>query len=463
MDIHTLAHERFNIPYLRPFQELVIRGIIDEDRPSSHHRPTVVILPTGSGKSLCFMLPALLVEGLVVIVYPLLSLMNDQRRRFERADIPCVQLQGGQSPKTRQHIFSKLEAGVKVVITNAETLSQPQILSQLARHTISLLVLDEAHTIVKWGKGFRPSLAELGPFLRYLPIRQLLLFTATADEEVLTELDRLILYGKQSHLIKASSDRPNISYHTAHTLSKRRAVNTFLAPSSSRPALVFCPTRRLCETMSEHYRIANPTIPTSFYHAGLTREERVEKEGWFMENTEAVLFATNAFGMGVDKSDIRTVIHTYIPQDVLAFLQESGRGGRDGKSCHSLLLLQPPYDHPSPLLPLFDQNQTCIRRLLLEALEEEAVHCSGCDVCDQTISTQREGERAILAPLRFKPLSYTTASLIALLKDDTLRYHHAGHLATWQTSEIAEAIEYLIEEGKIKKCKRSGRLYRPLR
>ena len=143
MDIHTLACERFNIPYLRPFQELVIRGIIEGDRPSSHHRPTVVILPTGSGKSLCFMLPALLVQGLVVIVYPLLSLMNDQRRRFERADIPCVQLQGGQSPKTRQHIFSKLEAGVKVVITNAETLSQPQILSQLARHTISLLVLDE--------------------------------------------------------------------------------------------------------------------------------------------------------------------------------------------------------------------------------------------------------------------------------------------------------------------------------
>lgn len=463
MDIHALAQQRFNIPYLRPFQELVIRGIIEDDRPSTHHRPTTVILPTGSGKSLCFMLPALVMDGLVIIVYPLLSLMNDQRRRFERAAIPCVQLQGGQNPHIRRRIFEQIAGGVKVVITNAETLSQSQIISSLSRYTISLMVLDEVHTIVKWGKGFRPQLAELGPFLNHLPIRQLLLFTATADTEVLTELGRLILQGRPTHIIKGCSDRPNISYHTAHALSKRRAVNTFLSSPLSRPALVFCPTRRLCETMSEQYATTNPTIPTTYYHAGLSKEERTEKEAWFITNTEAVLFATNAFGMGVDKSDIRSVIHTYVPQDVLAFLQESGRGGRDGKRCHSLMILQPRTGTASPLLPLFEQRAQCIRTLLLAALDEDVEHCSGCDVCDQTLFHQREGERAILSALRFKPLSYTIFTLTALLTDDSIPYRHAGHLADWHRSEVVEAIEQLIAEGEIKRHRRSGRLYLPLR
>ncbi len=463
MNIHALARERFNIPYLRPFQELVISGVIENDRSSSHHRPTVVILPTGSGKSLCFMLPALVVDGLIVIVYPLLSLMNDQRRRFERAGIACTQLQGGQSPTERRACFAALEAGTKVVITNAETLSQEPIISELSRHTISLLVLDEAHTIVSWGTGFRPILAELGPIIGHLPIRQLLLFTATADNTVLNELGRLILNNRTAHLIKASSDRANISYHTARVLSKRRAVNTFLSPSESRPALVFCPTRRTCETMSAHYKKANPTIPASFYHAGLSKEERRARENWFIAESEAVLFATNAFGMGVDKSDIRTVIHTYAPSDALSFLQESGRGGRDGKHCHSLFLLKETPPHPSLITSIFSQTSTCIRALLLKALDEESEHCSGCDVCDHTIFTKREGEEAILSALRYKPLSYTTVTLMSHLEDDTTRHRHSGHLSSWQKGEIIEAIELLVAEGKIRRLKRSGRLYRPLR
>lgn len=463
MDIHALARERFNIPYLRPFQELVISSVIEHDRPSSHHRPTVVILPTGSGKSLCFMLPALVAQGLVVIVYPLLSLMNDQRRRFERSGIACVQLQGGQSPGQRRACFAQIEAGAKVVITNAETLSQETIIAELSRHPISLLVLDEAHTIVSWGTGFRPILAELGPIIDHLPIRQLLLFTATADNRVLSELGRLILFNRRAHLIKASSDRPNISYHAARVLSKRRAVNTFLSSPESRPALVFCPTRRTCETMSAHYKEANPTICASFYHAGLSKEERKERERWFIEADNAVLFATNAFGMGVDKSDIRTVIHTYAPPDVLSFLQESGRGGRDGKHCHSLVLLKEAVPHGSAITDIFEQTTQCYRALLLRALDEEGEHCTGCDVCDKTIPAKREGEEAILCALRHKPLSYNVATLTSLLSDDTVRHRHAGHLSSWRRSEIIEAIELLIAEGRIKRLKRSGRLFLPLR
>lgn len=461
MDIHAIAQQRFNIPYLRPFQQLVIKRIIEDDRPQSHHRPTVVILPTGGGKSLCYMLPATVVEGLIIIVYPLLSLMNDQRRRFERAGIECVQLQGNQSIQRRRHCFAQIDDGVKVVITNAETLEQPQILSQLGRHTISVLVLDEAHTIVSWGKGFRPSLARLGLLITHLPVRQLLLFTATADALVLAELNRLIYPNRRSHLIRASSNRANISYHVTFTLSPRRAVTTYLKMPQSRPALVFCRTRRLCETMSEHFRFCHPAIPTFYYHAGLSKAERQRIEDAYIDDRGAVLFATNAFGMGVDKSDIRTVIHTYLPPDALSFLQESGRGGRDGRHCHSLVLLKANDVPSSPLYAIFSQDSVCFRSLLLNALDERVDTCSGCDVCDNTYYKTSEGEQAIIAAVRHKVLGHSVASLIEQLTDDRIRYRHSGHLAGWQACEVNEAIQTLIAAKKIRALKRGGRLYCP--
>lgn len=453
MDLDSIATKHFNIPYLRPFQRLVIESIAEHDHYKGGHRAMLVILPTGSGKSLCFMLPSYFVEGLVVVVYPLLALMEDQRLRFEEAGIHCVVLKGGQTHRERQRIFQELDEGCKVVITNAETLNGSAVLAQLGRKPISLLVIDEAHTIVSWGEGFRPKLTSLGSITQHLPARQLLLFTATADEKVIVGLGRL--FGK-FNIIQASSDRANISYHTMKTLSKRRAINTLLQTPESRPALVFCPTRASCEQMLAHYQSQNSHIPSARYHAGLSKSQRAHLERWFIGNPASVLFSTNAFGMGVDKKNIRTVVHLSLPSDVLSYLQESGRGGRDGRACHAVVLMDKP--DSTPMGRLFWRADSCYRKGLLLALGEEIEHCSGCDWCYGQQNYRREGEEPIIAAVREKPFAFTVSSLVQLLVTDRPFDRLSGHLKSWHPSEIREAIQILIAEEKLTQWPFGGRL-----
>ncbi|HPK64233.1 MAG TPA: DEAD/DEAH box helicase, partial [Sphaerochaeta sp.] len=166
-DITSLARERFGINAVRPFQYLVIKRILEEDKKENPHPGMIVTLPTGSGKSLCFMLPALAVSGLTIIVYPLLALMSDQVRRFEEAKIPVLCLKGGQSKKERMEILSDL-ANVRALVTNAETLAHPRVLSALLHIPISMIVIDEAHTIERWGSSFRPALRTLSSLIAHL-------------------------------------------------------------------------------------------------------------------------------------------------------------------------------------------------------------------------------------------------------------------------------------------------------
>ncbi|MFA5448418.1 MAG: RecQ family ATP-dependent DNA helicase [Sphaerochaeta sp.] len=456
MDLDRLAVTHFGIPYLRPFQRLVVDTIATHDRGETVGRTQLVILPTGSGKSLCFMLPALFVEGLIIIIYPLLALMEDQRRRFSMAGIECVVLRGGQSQEERQQIYQSLDRGCKVVITNAEMLANSSVLSQLARRTISLLVIDEAHTVVSWGEGFRPKLALLGTFGHHLPARQLLLFTATADEQVITGLKRL--FGTLN-IIHGNSDRPNISYHVVKTLSKRRAITGLLQESQSRPALVFCPTRALCERLQAHYHIQNPTIDSAWYHAGLSKSERSRLEGWFIDHPSGVLFSTNAFGLGVDKKNVRTVVHCALPADALSYLQESGRAGRDGNHSHAVVLMQGPEE--SPLGRIFWSTTSCYREGLLQALGEEMEYCNGCDVCDGQQHFRREGEEPIMRAVRERPFGLTTSSLVQLLMIDQPFDRLSGHLRAWHPSEIREAIQTLITEKKLIQWRFGSRLTLP--
>lgn len=296
--IHTLAKEVFGIHTLRPFQHVVIQRILELDQQSVDHRGLLVTLPTGSGKSLCFMLPSLLVEGLTIIVYPLLSLMNDQVRRFTSKGIGCVAIQGGQTQELRKRLFDDLALQkCKVVITNAECMGQASVIAELARHRISLLVIDEAHTIVRWGEGFRPALAALGPLIAFLPIKQVLCFTATADDGVVEGLNHLIFTKHKPHVVRASSDRPNISYHVFRTLCKDHTLSTLLEHSLSRPAIVFCNTREGTHFACNAFLRSHPGIPCRYYHAGLDANQRKALEAWFENQKEGVLFSTNAFGI----------------------------------------------------------------------------------------------------------------------------------------------------------------------
>ncbi|MGE4584120.1 MAG: RecQ family ATP-dependent DNA helicase [Sphaerochaeta sp.] len=452
-DIDRLAATFFSIHALRPFQQLVIHHILEHDRSTADHDGTLVTLPTGSGKSICFMLPSLLVEGLTVIVYPLLSLMQDQRRRFAQANIPCICLRGGQTKEQRRLLFARLPE-TKVVITNAECLCQTQVFSILAQFTISLLVLDEAHTIVRWGEGFRPILASVGTILAHLPIRQLLCFTATADQPVVQGLDRLVFHHRPVYRVKGSVDRQNISYHVVRTLCKEHAIARLLGNAALRPALVFCPTRGESEHGAYDFLLSHPGVPVRYYHAGLTSQARNHLEEWFLKQSDGVLYATNAFGMGVDKKNIRTVVHHTLPSDILAFLQESGRAGRDGRPAVSIILLDE-RERSSPTASIFSNTTTCFRMQLVGALDETLESCSGCDICNGTLGLRREGQSSIIQAVGLHPFQFSPGSLTAYLQQGGVAFRE---------KHLRKAIGSLLDQ-HILCCtnKNRRRLYLPIR
>ncbi|WP_320130216.1 RecQ family ATP-dependent DNA helicase [uncultured Sphaerochaeta sp.] len=460
--INSIAKNTFGLSSLRPYQSLVIQRILEQDSDSSDHRGMLVILPTGSGKSVCFMLPSLLVTGLTVIVYPLLSLMNDQVRRFEKGNIHCVCIRGGQTKDQRSKLWETLEKQkASVVITNAECMGTPQVISHLSLFSISLLVVDEAHTVVQWGKSFRPSYQSLGTIISFLRVRQILAFTATASEEITTDLTTMLFMGVPPHLVRGNADRENIIYHAHVTLSKSREIAMILAPRNSRPAVVFCATRKECELAFEQFLSANPLIPCRYYHAGLSREARACLETWFEGQVEAVLFATCAFGLGVDKKNIRTVIHRTLCANAESYLQESGRAGRDGAKAHAYVLLGTEetkrYSKGTQafrsLYEIFFLRQDCFRSQLVALLNSEVESCNGCDVCNNHYFRYPDGYTQILSVVLTRPLTYSPRKLASLLVNKEDGDSQSGILSSWEEASLTEAIETLVEQGVLKLAK----------
>ena len=326
--IEKTLHESFHMSYLLPAQRAVITRIM-ENSLRKEESDSITIMPTGMGKSLCFMLPALMLHPrYTILTYPLLSLMNDQAKRLAEAHIPYALIKGGMEAKERQREIERLKRDeASILITNAESLIiliKRSMLDFLVGN-IELFVIDEAHTAVTWAESFRPALKEIRGISEYLRPHQRLCFSATCDSAILAGLKRDILANSDALVLRLSSDRPNIFYAALRSLSRKRDIGKILQSEERRPALVFCSYRSETE---EYYQYFKDSFPSFYYHAGLERERKEEIEKLFHASDKAILFATNAYGMGVDKKDIRTVIHLHAPEDAASFLQESGRGGR---------------------------------------------------------------------------------------------------------------------------------------
>jgi ATP-dependent DNA helicase RecQ len=360
------ALRRWNLSYLFPYQELVIQNLLDHDELCQ-----AVVLPTGAGKSLCFQLPAELLPHPTLVIYPLRSLTADQKRRSDRAGLATEVLQGGQTKKQRNAIWRKLESGqVRLLLSNPETLSQPHVLERLKKIHLSHVVIDEAHCVELWGNSFRPGYRLLGPVLQTLNVSRMTAFTATASARVVDDWAASVFGGRPFSLIRASADRPNIDFAREPYLSLRISLPRAIL-REQRPAVVFCRSREHVRRWAHHVN-RETALDVRFYHAGLSREEKTAVETWFFNSEDGVLFATNAWGMGVDKSNVRTVFHLEMPERPEDYLQEAGRGGRDGEPARAVLFI--------PSLAETDV-EPCRRVALLAALGEESPACSGCDVC----------------------------------------------------------------------------------
>ena len=409
--IAEAARRHFAVPYLYPIQRFVISNTLEE-------KNQIVVLPTGAGKSLCFQLPARIGSGLTVVVFPLLSLLEDQLGRCRQADLRAEALRGGQSSGERRRLLGQLRSGkIDLLLTTPETLesiSSDKISGRqwLMNTPIAHLVVDEAHCVSEWGESFRPAYLRMGETLRRLKFRCLTAFTATASPRILERIKKVLFPDREAAILSAHPDRPNIRYSVIPTLSKIRTL-VGLLETAPRPVLVFSRTRSGAERTARVLRRRLPGLDTRFYHAGLNREERRRIEAWYKASTDGVLTATSAYGMGVDKSDIRTVIHVDIPYSPEAYLQETGRAGRDGSTVEAVLLysaedlgfadlLSPRPEHSSTdhlgaqapaafAAERFDQmlgyaldSNRCRREQLLDFLGQERTACSGCDAVSYT-------------------------------------------------------------------------------
>ncbi|UKI54075.1 MAG: ATP-dependent DNA helicase RecQ [Treponema sp.] len=263
-----------------------------------------------------------------------------------------------------------------------------KLTGRLKEYGISHIAIDEAHCVSEWGDTFRPAYLELGKILRTLDVPVVTAFTATASPEVLARISD-VLFNGEAHIVRSESDRPNIHYYVKKVASKKAAA-LVLAKTEARPMIIFCGTRSRTEDMAQELNTAFGAETAKFYHAGMERGEKTKIEEWFFSRKDAVLCATCAYGMGVDKKDIHTVVHLDPPQTAEAYIQEAGRGGRDGSVANAILLwnfedslrfAEFPSGSRKAALREFAGTKSCRRQVLLDALGAEQAVCSGCDIC----------------------------------------------------------------------------------
>jgi RecQ family ATP-dependent DNA helicase len=337
---------RFGLERFRPGQREAVQAALDG-------RDSLVVMPTGGGKSLCYQLPALAGDsdptraggGLVVVVSPLIALMSDQWRRLERAGVRASMLASGMEEGHNERALRELEAGdTQLVLAAPERFASAAFRRALARRRVTLLVVDEAHCVAEWGHDFRPDYLRLHDAIESLGRPAVMAATATATPRVAREIAaRLGL--REWVSIRSGFDRPNLTFDVASVegkgaVARKRAALVHAlsdhAGTPALPAIVYCGTRRNTEEVAA--LIAGEGIATVTYHAGMSAHDRRESQAAFMEGRAQVVVATNAFGMGVDKADVRTVAHWALPTSLEAYYQEAGRAGRDGAPARALLL-----------------------------------------------------------------------------------------------------------------------------
>ncbi len=445
-EFELIIRERLGIRYLRPYQTLIIRHILDN---MERDRNTYVLasLPTGSGKTLCFTAPMLLMKGITICIYPLLALISDQERRFKESGLNPVVLRGGMTVEERNAQFKKLINGEsRLIVTNVEMLLCLIDNKELDRikERIETVVIDEVHTILEWGESFRPALLEIDKILTYLAPKNIFAFSATINSEIGKKIISLIFDGKKPYIVHGSADRENIYYHAVRTLSMKHDMLKILENKEMRPAVVFCSSREKTEVLAEE--ISKQGFDCKYYHAHMEKEEKKKTEEWFFSSKSGVLFATIAYGMGVSKDDIRSIIHTFIPPDASSFLQESGRAGRDGKEAHSFILYSP--GDKSKITDIFSGDE-CIRRRLLEEMNEEVENreCLFCSHCTAD-SYHRAGVDEITSYMAYWGIMPRKSAIKALTRFTLLS--HGIRLKNWTEDEAMKALSILVDEKRVR-------------
>ena len=391
----ALLSSVFGFPGFRPGQEEIVDAVLAGQN-------TLAIMPTGGGKSLCFQLPALCRDGVTVVISPLIALMRDQVRALRAAGVEAGALTSGNTEEETESVFAALDSGqMKLLYMAPERLASAATLPMLRRINCTMIAVDEAHCVSQWGHDFRPDYLRIGDLRRALGV-PLAAFTATADEETRAEIVMRLFNSMPPATFLRGFDRPNIHLAFAVKDKPRDQILAFAAARRGQSGIIYCGTRAKTETLSQALRAA--AHAACFYHGGMEAEDRRRVEIRFQQEDGLIVVATVAFGMGIDKPDIRWVAHADLPKSIEGYYQEIGRAGRDGASAETLTLYGPddirlrrsqidegaaPTDRKdadhgrlNALLGLAEATG-CRRQVLLRYFGENPDPCGNCDLCDR--------------------------------------------------------------------------------
>ena len=437
MSAAPLLRQIFGFDAFRPGQEEIVDAV-------AQGRNVLAIMPTGGGKSLCYQLPALMRDGVTVVISPLIALMRDQVRALAEAGVAAGALTSGNTEDENAEVIRALTSGgLRLLYMAPERLASGATVAMLRRAGVSAIAVDEAHCVSQWGHDFRPDYLRVGDLRRALNV-PLAAFTATADAETRDEIVSRLFGGDTPQVFLRGFDRPNIHLAFQPKDGPRRQIMDFAQARRGQSGIIYCGTRAKTETLAQ--ALNDSGLPAVAYHGGMEAEDRRGVEIRFQREDGLIVVATVAFGMGIDKPDIRWVAHADLPKSIEAYYQEIGRGGRDGAPAETLTLfgpddirlrrsqidegLAPPErksaDHArlNALLGLADASG-CRRVGLLGYFGETAGPCGNCDNCDQP-------------PEVFDATDAIRKALSAILR--TGEYFGAGHIIDVLTGTETEKV-----------------------
>lgn len=455
----------FGYESFRPFQEEIINTILEG-------KDTLGVLPTGGGKSLCYQIPALLLEGVTLVISPLISLMKDQVDALREEGIPAELMNSSLSDQEYYQVMQKIRSGqCKILYVAPERLENINFIQEMLSLEISMIAVDEAHCLSQWGHDFRPSYRNISYFIHQLDIRpKIVAFTATATRRIREDIIQQLSL-RNPEVFVASFDRPNIRFLVKEPRSKMQDLLSYMNGDES--IIIYANTRKNVDSIYEF--LQGQGLSLVKYHAGLSSQERKEAQDNFIMDKVKIIVATNAFGMGIDKPDVRKVIHYNMPKDMESYYQEAGRAGRDGLESEAILLFskgdivtakllleksQDPYSMGRLQDMIAYVNSTkCLRKYILRYFEENRQEdCQNCSACLETFITKdvtKEAQMVLSCVLRMKQ-GFGSAMVADVLKGSQAKkifqwkfeqLSTYGLMKDYPRDEVLDIIHGLTNEG----------------